>query len=260
MQLIDSHAHYDDEQFDHDRDEIIRRAVESGVTHIINAGSNISSSRMSIELSKRHEAVFAAVGVHPHEASSCGEDTIETLKTLASAPKVAAIGEIGLDYHYDYSPRETQREWFAKQLELALELNMPVIIHDREAHRDVLDAVKAFKSDGIRGVFHCFSGGVEMAREVLNLGFHIGIGGPLTFRNAKKPAEVIRFAPMDRILIETDCPYLAPEPYRGKRNWSGYLPAVIEKIASIKDIDYNEVERLTAENAISLFNLRTYSG
>lgn len=258
--MIDSHAHYDDEQFDHDRDEIIRRAVESGVTHIINAGSNISSSRMSIELSKRHEAVFAAVGVHPHEASSCGEDTIETLKTLASAPKVAAIGEIGLDYHYDYSPRETQREWFAKQLELALELNMPVIIHDREAHRDVLDAVKAFKSDGIRGVFHCFSGGVEMAREVLNLGFHIGIGGPLTFRNAKKPAEVIRFAPMDRILIETDCPYLAPEPYRGKRNWSGYLPAVIEKIASIKDIDYNEVERLTAENAISLFNLRTYSG
>lgn len=258
--MIDSHAHYNDEQFDHDRDEIIRRAVESGVTHIINAGSNISSSRMSIELSKRHEAVFAAVGVHPHEASSCGEDTIETLKTLASAPKVAAIGEIGLDYHYDYSPRETQREWFAKQLELALELNMPVIIHDREAHRDVLDAVKAFKSDGIRGVFHCFSGGVEMAREVLNLGFHIGIGGPLTFRNAKKPAEVIRFAPMDRILIETDCPYLAPEPYRGKRNWSGYLPAVIEKIASIKDIDYNEVERLTAENAISLFNLRTYSG
>ena len=253
--MIDSHTHYDSEQFDPDRDDIINQAVLAGVTHIINAGCDIKSSEFSIMLSKRHEAVYAAVGVHPHEASTCDANTIDTLKILSREPKVVAIGEIGLDYHYDFSPREVQKEWFAKQIALAVELKLPIIIHDRESHQDVIDIVKAMKTDTIGGVFHCFSGSTEMAREILELGLHIGIGGPVTFKKARKPVEVVQFIPLERILIETDCPYLAPEPYRGRRNWSGYLTSIIDKIAEIKGINYCEVERITAENAKSLFKL-----
>jgi len=257
--MIDSHAHYDDEQFDADRDEIILKAVEAGVTGIINAGCDVESSRLAIALSEKHREVYAAVGVHPHEVSSCDENTLSVIEELAKCNKVVAIGEIGLDYHYDFSPRDLQKEWFSKQLELAAKLGMPVIIHDRESHQDVLDIVKSFRSQNITGVFHCFSGSVEMAREVLGLGFYLGIGGSLTFRNARKPADVVKYAPMDRLLVETDCPYLAPEPHRGKRNWSGYLPYVIEKIASIKDMEYSEVERITSDNARRLFSLDRFS-
>lgn len=257
--MIDSHAHYDDEQFDADRDDVIRKAVEAGVTHIINPGSNLESSGFAIALSKKHHEVFAAVGVHPHDASSCDEKTLSRLEAMTGEEKVVAIGEIGLDYHYDFSPREVQKEWFSRQVALAAKLKLPVIIHDRESHQDVLDIVKAYRSEHITGVFHCFSGSVEMAREVLDLGFYIGIGGSLTFKKARKPIEVVQYAPMDRLLIETDCPYLAPEPYRGRRNWSGYLPYVIDKIASIKGIDYNEAERKTADNARVLFGLDRFS-
>lgn len=257
--MIDSHAHYDDERFDPDRDDVIRKAVEAGVTHIVNPGCDLESSRLAIELSERHKEVFAAVGVHPHEASSCGETTLADLEDLAKRKKVVAIGEIGLDYHYDFSPREVQKEWFSRQIALASKLRLPIIIHDRESHQDVLDIVKAFRGENITGVFHCFSGSVEMAREVLDLGFYIGIGGPVTFKNARRPAEVVRYAPMDRLLIETDCPYLAPEPHRGKRNWSGYLTHVIEKISDIKGINGSEVERITAENARLLFGLDRFA-
>ena len=253
--MIDSHAHYDNEQFDPDRDDIINQAALAGVTHIINAGCDLDSSKFSIMLSKKHEAIYAAIGVHPHEASTCDSNTIAALKVLSLEPKVVAIGEIGLDYHYDYSPREVQKEWFAKQIILAAQLKLPIIIHDRESHQDVIDIVKATKTGAIGGVFHCFSGSVEMAKEILDLGLHIGIGGPVTFKNARKPVEVVQYIPLDRILIETDCPYLAPEPYRGKRNWSGYMTSVIDKIAEIKGINYSEVERITAQNAKSLFNL-----
>lgn len=258
--MIDSHAHYDDEQFDADRDEIIRKAVEAGVTHIINPGCDVESSQQAIALAKKHPEVFAAVGVHPHEASSCDEQTLLRLEALAQEEKVVAIGEIGLDYHYDFSPREVQKDWFAKQVALAGKLGLPIIIHDRESHQDVLDIVKAFRSELTTGVFHCFSGSVEMAKAVLDMGFYIGIGGSLTFKNARKPVEVVQYAPLDRLLIETDCPYMAPEPFRGRRNWSVYLKYVVEKIAAIKGMDCLEVERQTSDNARALFGLDRFAG
>jgi TatD DNase family protein len=253
--LIDSHAHYDDERFDPDREQILKKCADSGVTHIINAGSNIESSQKSIELARQYPFIYAAVGVHPHDASSCSESTPDRLTELAKEPKVVAIGEIGLDYHYDFSPREVQKEWFAKQIAMALELKLPIIIHDREAHRDILDIVRAEKGYETGGVFHCFSGSKEMAREVLDLGFKIGIGGSLTFKKAQKPLEVVDFAPLDMLLVETDCPYMTPEPYRGQRNWSGLIEIVLSKIAQIKGIDYKSAEKATSDNAVKLFRL-----
>ncbi|NLL67822.1 MAG: TatD family hydrolase [Clostridiaceae bacterium] len=253
--MIDSHAHYDDEKFDIDRDQVLQDCVSHGVTHIVNAGSNIASSKKSIELAAKYPFVYAAVGVHPHDASECDENTIDTLTTLSKADKVVAIGEIGLDYHYDFSPREVQREWFAKQIALACKLNLPIIIHDRESHKDVLDIIKSEKASEAGGVFHCFSGSKEMAREVLNLGFKIGLGGAITFKNAQKPIDVLRYVPLDMLLVETDCPYMAPEPHRGKRNWSGFIKIILEKISEIKGIDYALAEEATTNNAIKLFRL-----
>jgi TatD DNase family protein len=253
--LIDSHAHYDDEKFDLDRDEILTQCVNHGVTHIINAGCDLKSSEACIDLSRKYPFMYAAVGVHPHEASSCGENTLEALTAMTGEKKVVAIGEIGLDYHYDFSPREVQREWFAKQIALARKLKLPIIIHDREAHKDILDIVRAEKGYEVGGVFHCFSGSREMAREVLEMGFRIGIGGALTFKNAHKPIEVVRYTPLDMLLVETDCPYMTPEPYRGQRNWSGLIKHVLNKIAEIKAIDYIDAEDATSSNAIRLFKL-----
>ncbi len=253
--MIDSHAHYDDKKFDPDRDEVLRECVSQGVTHIVNAGSTIENSRISIELARKHPFIYAAVGVHPHEVSQCDNNTIDVLRELARESKVVAIGEIGLDYHYDFSPRDVQREWLSKQINLARELKLPVIIHNRESHKDILDILRNEKASDIGGVFHCFSGSVEMAREVMNLGFKIGIGGPVTFKNAHKPIDVVRYTPLDMLLTETDCPYLAPEPYRGKRNWSGLIKIILEKISEIKGIDYYMVEEATAKNAIDLFGM-----
>lgn len=253
--MIDSHAHYDDEKFDLDRDEVLNECVKQGVTHIVNAGSTIENSKKSVEFAQKYPFIYAAVGVHPHEVSACDSNTIDTLRILSKDNKVVAIGEIGLDYHYDFSPRDVQREWFAKQIQLARELKLPIIIHDRESHKDILDIVRSEKASDVGGVFHCFSGSVEMAREVLSLGFKIGIGGAVTFKNAQKPVDVVRYAPLDLLLTETDCPYLAPEPHRGKRNWSGLIKIVLEKISEIKGIDYYVAEEATANNAITLFGL-----
>ncbi len=255
--MIDSHAHYDDEKFDMDRDQVLQDCITHGVTHILNAGSNIESSKKSIELAKKHPFVYAAVGVHPHDVSECDINTIDTLTSFSEADKVVAIGEIGLDYHYDFSPREVQREWFAKQIALARKLKLPIIIHDRESHKDVLDIIKSEKAGEVGGVFHCFSGSKEMAREVLNLGFKIGLGGAITFKNAQKPIEVLRYVPLDMLLVETDCPYMTPEPHRGKRNWSGYIELVLNKISEIKEIDYALAEEATTNNAIHLFKLQS---
>ncbi len=254
--MIDSHAHYDDEQFDIDRDEVLNKCVEAGVTHIVNAASDLESSKKSIELSRQYSFVYAAVGVHPHEASGWKNDTYDTLKVLSAEKKVVAIGEIGLDYHYDFSPRDVQKNVFARQIDLARSLKLPIIVHDRESHKDILDIIKSEKAYETGGVLHCFSGSVEMAREVLDLGFKIGIGGSVTFKNAVRPVEVVRYAPLDMLLVETDCPYLSPVPLRGRRNWSGNIKYVIEKIAQIKDIDYSEVEKATTDNAINLFGLK----
>lgn len=253
--MIDSHAHYDDERFDNDRDQILKECLTEGVTHIINAGCNMESSKKSIELSRQYSYIYASVGVHPHDASECNEGTLEQLEALSRNQKVVAIGEIGLDYHYDLSPREVQKEWFARQIALARSLKLPIIIHDRESHQDVLDIVRAEKGYEVGGVFHCFTGSKEMAREVLELGFKIGIGGSLTFKKAHKPVEVVRYAPLDALLLETDCPYLAPEPYRGQRNWSGLMKPVLKKISEIKEIDYKFAEEATTLNAIHLFKL-----
>lgn len=255
--MIDSHAHYDDEKFDMDRDQVLLDCISHGITHIVNAGSNIESSKKSIDLAKKYPFVYAAVGVHPHDALECDKNTIDTLKSLSGADKIVAIGEIGLDYHYDFSPREVQREWFARQIALARELKLPIIIHDRESHKDILDIIKSEKGNEVGGVFHCFSGSQEMAREVLDLGFKIGLGGAITFKNAKRPIEVLRYAPLDMLLVETDCPYMTPEPHRGKRNWSGYIELVLKKISEVKEIDYALAEEATSNNAIHLFKLQS---
>ncbi|MCX7771536.1 MAG: TatD family hydrolase, partial [Clostridia bacterium] len=225
------------------------------VTHIINAGTDVATSKQCVDMAAQYPFVYAAVGVHPHEASASGENALEELIELSKAPKVVAWGEIGLDFHYDFSPRETQRDWFARQIAIARSLKLPLILHDRESHREVLDIVRAEKGYEVGGVFHCFSGSKEMAKEVLDMGFHIGIGGAMTFKNAHKPVEVVRYMPLDRLLVETDCPYMTPEPFRGTRNWSGLIKYVLEKISEIKEISYNAAEEATSANAIRLFKL-----
>lgn len=253
--MIDSHAHYDNNRFDADRDTVLGEAFQAGVTHIVNPGCDLPSSRMAIAMSEAHAHVYAAVGFHPHEASSFGEADLETLRLLAAHPRVVAIGEIGLDYHYDFSPREVQQHVLRVQLRLACSLGKPVILHDREAHRDVLELVRQEKGADVGGVFHCWSGSRETAEEALRMGFHIGIGGSVTFRNAHRLAEVAAHIPADRLLIETDCPYMTPEPYRGHRNWSGMMVHVLEKLAQLRGETVAFLEAQTTENAIRLFRL-----
>jgi TatD DNase family protein len=254
--LFDSHAHYDDEKFTADKYEVIEKAYHSGVTYILNASSSISSSAESISISERFHFVYASVGIHPHNVNEIyNNNPIDTLADLAANNKVVAIGEIGLDYYYDFAPRELQQSWFERQIDLALNMGLPIIVHNRDAHEDVLKIVKNGNAKRVGGVFHCYSGSVEMAKELLKQNFYISIGGPVTFKNARKVVEVVRFVPNDRLLIETDCPYLTPEPYRGKRNDSSYIRLVAEKIAEIKNISFEEVAGFTTENAKRLFQI-----
>lgn len=253
--IVDSHAHYDDEQFDADRDEVLKRIQQQGVVRVVNPASNLDSARKCIELSETYDFLYCAVGIHPHDSKEFSEETLESIREMASNKKVVAIGEVGLDYHYDFSPQNIQKECFAAQIQLALELKLPLIIHDREAHRDVLDIIKAEKGYEAGGVFHCFSGSVELARTVLDLGFYIALGGAVTFKNAVKPVEVAKYVPADRLLVETDSPYMAPVPYRGKRNDSGYLHEIIQKIAEIRGSDFDVIANTTAQNANRLFGL-----
>lgn len=253
--LFDSHAHYYDEQYDKDRHEVLKRAVESDVKYIISASSDISSSKENISLSREYDFIYAAVGIHPHSVLDIDNDVISALADFASFPKVVAIGEIGLDYFYENSPRETQKIWFVKQIALAVNLKLPIIVHDRDAHDDTLSIIKSENAKRVGGVFHCFTGSVEMAREVLNNNFHISIGGPVTFKNARKIVDIIRYIPDDRLLIETDCPYLTPEPYRGKRNESSHIRLVADKIANIRGKTLADIEAVTTANAKKLFNI-----
>lgn len=253
--LFDTHAHFDDERFDDDRDEVIRKAHESGVSYILNASSDMDSSRKSMALADKYDFIYAAVGVHPHSAGEMKEDDLETLAGYASHPKVVAIGEIGLDYYYDNSPRNVQKYWFARQIRLAREVGLPVVIHDRDAHEDTLAIIKAEGASEVGGVFHCYTGSVEMAKEVLKNNFYIALGGAVTFKNARKLLDVAKFVPEDRLLIETDCPYMTPEPYRGKRNDSGYVRLVAEKIAELRGVTFEEIAQITAQNARRLFKI-----
>jgi TatD DNase family protein len=253
--LFDTHAHYDDEKFNNDRYEVIKRAHESGVSYILNAASNIASAVECISLAQEFDYIYAAVGVHPHNVEEINDNTLVTLADLASHARVVAIGEIGLDYYYDTAPREIQRHWFAKQVNMARNLNLPVIVHDRDAHEDSLNIIRDEDAKSIGGVFHCYTGSVEMAKILLNNNFYISLGGAVTFKNARKAIEVVEYLPLDRLLLETDCPYMTPEPHRGKRNDSSYINLVAQKIADIKGISSEEVARITTENAKRLFKI-----
>jgi TatD DNase family protein len=253
--LFDTHAHYYDEQFDIDRREALTRARESGVGYILSASADIASSIENITLTQEYDFVYASVGVHPHQVRDINNNMISALADFASYSKVVAIGEIGLDYFYENSPREAQKLWFAKQISLALNLGLPIIVHDRDAHEDTLEILKNENAKKVGGVLHCFSGSVEMARELMNNNFYIAIGGPVTFKNAKKVIEVVKYVPNDMLLIETDSPYLTPEPLRGKRNESTNVRLVAEKIAGIKGKSTEYIEAMTTENAKRLFGI-----
>jgi TatD DNase family protein len=253
--LFDTHAHYNDAQFDEDRDEVLSRVREGGVSLVLNAAADMDSVHSCIRLAEDYDFIYTSVGVHPHDAIHISEETIETLRREAEHVKVVAVGEIGLDYYYDNSPRDTQKYWFARQIGLARELGLPVIVHNRDAHEDSLRIVQQEGAKQVGGVFHCFTGSVEMARELLKLEFYISVGGPVTFKNARKLIEVVQYVPMDRILIETDCPYLTPEPHRGKRNESTYVRLVAERIAQIKGCTFEEIASVTLENGKRLFKI-----
>lgn len=255
--FFDSHAHLDDSKYNDDRHEMLMRARENGVSNIINVGYDIPSSKRSIALAEKYEFIYAAVGIHPHDAETEGDKGLEHLRALSSNSKVVAIGEMGLDYYRDLSPRDIQKEMFRKQIRLALELNKPIIVHDRDAHGDVMSILKEENASLAGGVLHCFSGSPEMAEECLKMGFYISIAGPVTFNNARKLQEVAAVVPLDRLLIETDAPYLTPEPNRGKRNESAFVVNVARRISELKNITVEEVALATTANARKLFNIRT---
>lgn len=250
--IFDSHAHYDSDAFDDDRKEFVNALPEQGVCGIINCGSDIASSLASLELADEFNFVYAACGVHPHEAEKCKSGYLPVLKKLCMEEKCVAVGEIGLDYHYDFSPRDIQKKIFEQQIVLASELDLPIIVHDREAHEDTMELLKKYKP---KGVVHCFSGSVEMAKEILKLGMYIGLGGAVTFKNARKPKEVAGIVPDDYLLIETDCPYMTPVPFRGKRCDSSYIPYTAEVLAEVRGKTVNEILDLTRKNANTLFGL-----
>ena len=252
--IFDSHAHYNSEQYDEDRNEIIEKIKENRVIGVMNCGTDVASSKDTIALCEKYDIFYGAVGVHPSDAFGVDDKMMSEIEELAAHPKVKAIGEIGLDYYWEENPsREEQKDAFRKHLELAKKLNMPVIIHDRDAHQDTLEIMKEFPE--VIGVVHCFSGSAEMAVECLKLGYYIGITGVVTFKNAKKIIDVVEVVPMDKLLVETDAPYMSPAPNRGKRNQSDYIEYVIEKIAEIKGISSVEVSERTIENTKKLFNI-----
>ncbi len=256
MELIfDTHAHYDDEAFLEDREELLTSLESQGIGPVVNIGASISSCRTTLSLSEKYPFIYGAVGVHPSETGELTDEDIRWLKEISSKEKVVAIGEIGLDYYWDEPDREIQKKWFSAQMALAKEVDLPVVIHSRDAAKDTLDMIRAEHGCSTGGVIHCFSYGVEMAREYLDMGYYLGIGGVLTFKNAKKLKEVVEYAPLDRLVLETDCPYLAPVPFRGKRNSSLYLPHVVEAMAEIKGITQEEIIHRTAENARALYRL-----
>lgn len=254
--IIDTHAHYDDSAFDDDREEILETLNQHGIEIIVNIGANIKSSRNTINMTEKYPQVFGVIGVHPSETDDLTENDINWLREQTRRKKILAIGEIGLDYYWDKPDREIQKYWFKRQLQLAKEVNLPVVIHSRDAAKDTLDIMKEEQAENIGGVIHCFSYSIEMAKEYINMGFYLGIGGVITFQNAKKLKEVVEYIPVEKIVLETDCPYLAPVPNRGKRNTSFNLAYVIDEISKIKGIDKEHVIMITNKNAKELYRLK----
>ena len=252
--LIDSHAHLEMSEFDHDRRDVIKRAISAGVEYIITVGTNPQLSQKAISLAAEFDNVFATVGIHPHDAATADEKILSQMKELARQPKVVAYGEIGLDFFRNISPRQKQIEVFSHQMEIAHELNLPIIIHDREAHEQVLRMVE---ESGIQhGVFHCFSGDAEMAKKCVDLGFYISIPGTVTFDKAKKIVEVVKNVPLEYLLLETDCPYLTPVPYRGKRNEPSFIVHTAKKVAQIKSLPWQDVAHAATANTKKLFSIK----
>lgn len=245
---FDTHAHLDDRKYREDQDLVIFRAKEAGLELIVNVGYNIASARRTVELTKKYDLIYGTVGMHPHDAKDLDGDGLRELKRLAQEPKIVAIGEIGLDYHYDHSPRDVQQRVFRRMIGLAQEVKLPIVIHDREAHEDVFRILREEKAEEVGGIFHCYSGSWPLAKEAIEMGFYISIAGPITFHNAKKTVEVVKEVPLEWLLIETDSPYLAPVPYRGKRNEPAHVVKVAEMIAQIKGLEVEEVGRVTTAN------------
>lgn len=253
--IIDSHAHYDDEVFDEDRDALLQNLYAGGIEKVINVGASIEGSQASIALSEKYPFIYAAIGVHPSEVAELDEDKLHWLSLSSSHEKVVAIGEIGLDYHYEDTDKALQKKWFMRQLELAREVHKPVIIHSRDAALDTITLMRQMQAQEIPGVIHCYSYTKESARDYLEMGYYFGIGGVLTFPNAKKLKEAVAYIPMDRILLETDSPYLSPAPNRGQRNTSLNLPYVVQELASIKGMTQESVIETAAENTRKLFGI-----
>ncbi len=253
--IFDTHAHYDDEAFDPDRDELLRGLPENGIEKVVNVGASLASCRRTLELMNRYEHVYGALGVHPSETAELDEEALAWLRQQCQVEKCVAVGEIGLDYYWDEPDREVQKKWFVRQLGLARELKKPVIIHSRDAAKDTVDLMKAERASEIGGVVHCYSYTTETAKQFLDMGFYFGIGGVLTFQNARKLKEAAAYLPLDHIVLETDCPYLAPVPNRVKRNSSLYIPYVVTALAKLKGVEEDTVRQAAWENAHRLYRL-----
>ena len=253
--IFDSHAHFDDDAFDADRDTLLSSFSENGVGYVVNVTASVESLKTVPEMIKQYDFLYGTIGIHPNETGPMTENVLKEMEVLCQLEKIVAVGEIGLDYYWDEPEREIQKKWFREQLKLAEKTGLPVSIHSREAAKDTLDVMKEMDGKLSGGVIHCFSYGVDVAREYLNMGYYLGIGGVLTFKNAKKIREVVEFAPLERILLETDSPYLSPEPFRGKRNDSTRLKYVVEALSQIKNVPEEEVIRVTTRNAMNMYRI-----
>lgn len=253
--IFETHAHYDDEAFDEDRETLLETMHAQGIEKIINVGASLQGVRDTVALTEKYPFVYGAVGIHPDEVGNLTEEDMKELRGYCDREKIAAIGEIGLDYYWDKENHEIQKKWFVRQMDLAKETGLPIIVHSRDAAKDTLDIMKAERADNLSGVIHCYSYSKEHAREYMNMGYYLGVGGVVTFKNAKRLKEVVEYAPLDYLLLETDAPYLAPEPYRGKRNCSLYLTYVAQTIARIKGVPYETVVETTRKNAEKLFKI-----
>ncbi len=253
--IFDSHAHYDDQAFDEDRDEVVSGLYQAGVGAVVNVGASLQGVRDTAALAEKYPFVYGAVGIHPDHVDQLNDEVIEEMRTLCGREKIVAVGEIGLDYYWDKNPRKMQQEWFVRQLSMAKEVNLPVNIHSREAAKDTFDIIKQEHAGSTGGVIHCYSGSKEMARDYLNMGYYLGVGGVVTFKNARVLKEVVEYAPLDRIQVYTDSPYMAPAPFRGKRNMSSLLSYVLDTIAALKGVSREEAERVTWENAVEMYRI-----
>jgi len=253
--LIDSHAHLDMKQFDSDRDQVIDRALSAGVQHIISVGIDIKSSRNALHLTTHYPSIFATIGIHPHNADNTNNNDLEQIALIAQHDKIIAIGEIGLDFFRNRSARQKQIEVFTQQLAIAMSIDFPVVIHDREAHTETLKILSSFKRNGLHGMIHCFSGDYKLAKTFIDMGYYISISGTVTYNNARQTQDVARKIPLNRLLLETDAPFLAPTPYRGKRNEPSYLIHTAQKIAKLRGISFEEISYQTSKNVCQLFNL-----